>query len=127
MAGQPTKYTPEVNQKVDEYLQTCGSHNLKLPQVTDFARFIGISRDTAYEWVSKHPEFSDTIKKIKDFQRIDLINNGLYASKEVSAAMAIFLLKAIHKLNEGPTILQQFNIGGEMTLEFIGPDEDTTK
>jgi phage terminase small subunit len=41
-------------------------------------------------------------------------------------------LKAVelgYKLKKrlGPEVMQQFNVGGEMTLEFVGPDENTIK
>lgn len=94
------EYKPEYCRKVDEYLETCGSHNLKLPQIADFAKFIGYNRDTLYKWEKDHEDFKHALDKIRQEQEIDLVNNGLYASKEVSAAMAIFLLKANHGMIE---------------------------
>ena len=122
--ARPSTYDPKLSEKVDEYLESCGSNNLKLPQVADFARFIGISRDTAYEWASKHPEFSDTIKKIKDYQRIDLINNGLYSSKEVSATMAIFLLKVNHGMIETERKQLVGENNGPVEIRIVEDDEN---
>lgn len=94
------EYKEEYCQQVDEYLKTCGSHNLQLPQVAGFAKYIGYNRDTLYKWEKDHPEFKEALDKVRQEQEIDLVNNGLYASKEVSAAMAIFLLKANHGMIE---------------------------
>jgi hypothetical protein len=64
-----------------------------------------------------------SIKKLADLQKNQLMNDGMYGGKEVNAGMAIFLLKAVHGLRDQPQILQQFNVAGEMSLEFIGQDE----
>ena len=65
----------------------------KLPFISQFARSIGVNRDTLHHWANetypanyktkslqnklKHPEFSDAYKKAKEMQKEMLINNGL--------------------------------------------------
>lgn len=122
MRGRPSKYSLELAKEIDNYLETCGSHNLKLPQVTDFARFIGISKDTIYKWADKYEDISDAIKKIKDLQEVELINNGLYSSKEVSSTMAIFLLKTNHNYIETEKRVLMGEDGGPIKV-YITPGE----
>ena len=98
--GRPTEYREEFNQLADEYLQTCGREQTRLPKVTEFYRMIGISRQCGDEWSKKYPAFGDTIKKIMEHQQEELIDDGLFGGKEVNASMAIFLLKANHGLIE---------------------------
>lgn len=108
--GRPTKYTPDIFPKIEEYITSCGREQTELPTVEGLALYMGINRDTLYEWDKQHPEFSDTIKKILMKQKVQLMNDGMYGGKEVNAAMAIFLLKVNHGMNEAPTHLTQINI-----------------
>jgi hypothetical protein len=98
--GRPTKYDPKFIDKIDEYLATTGREQTELPTIEGFALYIDVSRDSIYEWMKEYKEFSDTIKKLEDKQKNQLINDGLYGGKEVNPGMAIFLLKANHKLIE---------------------------
>lgn len=122
--GRPTKYLPEtIFPLIDEYLEGCSKEQTELPTVEGLAHKLGVNRDTIFEWDKKYPEFSDYLKRLADKQKNQLINDGMYGGKEVNASMAIFLLKAIHGLRDGAGIYQQFNTGGEMTLEFFTDDE----
>jgi hypothetical protein len=98
--GRPTKYDPSIIQKAEEYLSTCGREQTKLPKLTEFYRWIDITRETGDEWQNKYPEFSYTCKKIMELQQETLIDDGMYGGKEVNQAMAIFLLKANHGMVE---------------------------
>lgn len=110
--GRPTKYTPDLLPKIDEYLLTCSKDLAKLPTRTGFAKFIQVNKDTLVEWEKIHPEFSVAIKKIDEEQQDQLINDGLYGGSKVSAPMAIFLLKANHNLKE-TNVVEQSGINGE--------------
>ena len=54
-AGQPTKYKPEYCQALIEHMSQGYSFE-------SFAAVPRVDRDTVYEWVNKHPEFSDAKK-----------------------------------------------------------------
>lgn len=111
--GRPTKYIPAIIfPKIGEYLSMCGREQTSLPSVEGLAIFLDINPDTLYEWAKKHKEISEYLKKVATKQKQQLMDDGLYGGKEVNAGMAIFLLKAIHRMNEGPQVLQQFNIYG---------------
>ena len=121
--GRPTKYIPEIWPKIEEYFSMCGREQMALPTIEGLAIFLDVNPDTLYEWSKKHKAFSETIKKILAKQKEQLMNDGMYGGKEINQAMAIFLLKVNHGMREEPKILQQFNVGGPMAVEFIADDE----
>ena len=49
----------------------------KTPYFIDFARQIGVHRDTMNEWTRVHPEFGKTWKECKELQRNFLTENAL--------------------------------------------------
>ena len=51
--------------------------NVKLPSIEGLARYLGVSRDTLYEWAKEHEEFSDILEIVRAEQADRLINNGL--------------------------------------------------
>lgn len=117
--GRPTKYIPEIIYPlIEEYIQSCGKENMSLPTIEGLADKLDVTSETIREWAKEYPEFSSTIKKITDKQKIQLMDDGMYGGKEVNAAMAIFLLKVNHGMNEAPTNLTQINVekGNEITF-----------
>lgn len=124
--GRPTKYIPAtIHPKIEKYLESCSREQTGLPTVEGLALELGVNVDTLYEWRKKHPKFSEHFKKVAQKQKDQLINDGMYGGKEVNASMAIFLLKAIHGLKDQPQVLQQINIGGKMSVEFIEDENQT--
>ena len=102
--GRPTDYDPQFDyiSAANEYLSTCGREQTKLPKIEEFCDQIGIDDDTAVEWQKKYPasNFSAAIKRIRQLQKNELIDDGLFGGKEVNPGMAIFLLKANHGMIE---------------------------
>lgn len=62
-----------------------------LPTLAGFARRIGVHRDTLHEWSKQYPEFSDAIKRAKEFQEDVWVTNGMKGY--YPAAFAIFFGK----------------------------------
>lgn len=54
--GRPSEYRPEYCELVIEKM----AEGLSL---TAFAGFIRVSRDTVYEWIKRHPAFSDAVSR----------------------------------------------------------------
>lgn len=81
--GRPTKYRAEFIDFAQQYLICCkdvyveNRLEVQLPTIEGFASFIGVSRDTLYEWAKKHAGFSDTLESIKQLQHQRLVNSGL--------------------------------------------------
>lgn len=117
--GRPTKYDPlAIFPKIEEYIKMCGTQNQRLPTIEGLALALGVNRDTLYQWDKDYPEFSDTLKRILDLQKVQLMDDGMYGGKEVNAGMAIFLLKANHGMKENdPSTLVQVNNYAEKTQE----------
>lgn len=102
LGGRPTKYLPDIiHPKVDEYLEMCSREQTKLPSIEGLSLFLGVHRDTIFDWAKKKPGFSDYLEKVAAKQKEQLIDDGMYGGKEVNASMAIFLLKAIHGMKDG--------------------------
>ena len=131
--GRPTKYKPEIIfSKTEEYISSSGREQTSLPTIEGLAGVLGITSETIRQWTKKYPEFSSIIKRLADKQRQQLMDDGLYGGKEVNAAMAIFLLKAIHKFTDGPQVAIQVNIkpilgGKTIDVHPNNSDQEITK
>lgn len=91
--GRPSGYSSEILDKANKYLADCKSGKM-IPYIEELASELDVSRDTVYEWEKVHPEFSDTIKKIKDYQSLRLMQEGV--GNRSNPAVTIFILKAKH-------------------------------
>jgi hypothetical protein len=114
----PTKYKPEIFKKIEEYLSMCGRQQQSLPTIEGLADYLDITSETIRQWAKKYKDFSLTIKKLADKQKQQLIDDGMYGGKEINAAMAIFLLKVNHGMQEKSTTAIKAS-GKEMKIEFI--------
>lgn len=98
--GRPSEYKSSYIDKVDQYLLTTGREQTELPTIEGFAKYLDVDSDSINNWAKKHDDFSVRIKRIFEYQKNQLMNDGLYGGKDVNAAMAIFLLKVNHGLTE---------------------------
>ena len=121
--GRPTKYIPDVvYPKITAYIESCCRERTELPTVEGLALALDVRTDTLYRWAKKYSKFSDTIKKIAEKQKNQLMNDGMYGGKKINQAMAIFLLKVNHGMREDPTTAIQVNVFGQSAKnadEFI--------
>lgn len=77
--GRPTKYTPELLEKAETYLDKYMEDGSVIPSAAGLALFLGLNRATLYDW-SNDPEkkhFSDILSEIHMKQEQLLMNNGL--------------------------------------------------
>jgi hypothetical protein len=77
--GRPSKYTPEMVENAKDYLATYRQLGRMIPSNAGLAVFLGVSRDTLYEWAKdeEKAEFSDILNKIQAKQEEVLIDKGL--------------------------------------------------
>src|SRR3990167_11488563 len=109
--ARPSTYDPDKDYQglAEDYLQTCGREQTKLPKISEFCReYIQANEDTVNQWLDgkQLPEGANTenlhgaIKRVKQAQMEQLMDDGLYGGKECNVGMAIFLLKANHGMIE---------------------------
>jgi len=68
------------------------------PFFESFCIELGISKDTFYEWVKKHPEFADAYKVCKQIQYVHINSNGVTGVGKT--AYSIFFAKAALGMRE---------------------------
>lgn len=95
--ARPIEYNEEfVIEKAMEYIASCEDEwvqvvsaetkdatmfkerlKVKMPTMEGLALYLGIHRDTLYDWAKKYPQFSDVLEHLRAKQADRLINNGL--------------------------------------------------
>jgi hypothetical protein len=98
--GRPSKYEERFNEELDKYLKTTGKENMSLPTIQGFALHIGVDSDTLNNWAKEHKEFFGTLKRLKELQAQQLIDDGIYGGKEVNATIVKLLLQNNHGMKE---------------------------
>ena len=127
--GRPTKYNNKILKKAWTYIASCKDDEgiqkkVKLPKAEGLAIYLDVSRDTLYEWASKHKEFSDILEAINQEQIERLINNGL--SGFYNSTIAKLVLAKHGYKEETKTDLTS---GGEQikTINYIIPNDSKRK
>ena len=98
-AGRKTKYKTEYNTK--EYLQgyfdQC-EEKKEIVSLCGLAVYIGVCEDTLQEWKNVHPQFSVSLKNIKQRSKNMLVNGGLNST--YNSTIAKLILSANHGMKE---------------------------
>lgn len=106
--GRPSKYDPSFNDELDKYLATTGKEQTSLPTIQGFALWLGVDSDTLGNWANTkdekgeliYPDFFGTLKRLKEIQAQQLIDDGIYGGKEVNATIVKLLLQNNHGMKE---------------------------
>ena len=78
VGGRPSKYDDAMQFRADAYLYIYEEQLQEVvPSHAGLAVYLGVCKDTLYEWAKHHSMFSDTLQKIKSNQEKCLINRGL--------------------------------------------------
>jgi hypothetical protein len=85
-AGRPTEYRPEYCDLVIEKM----GEGLSL---TAFSGLICVARDTVYQWIKAHREFSDAVSRARSCRVLYLERKLLVSRKGAETAAAVFALK----------------------------------
>ena len=75
--GRPSKYNNDMQDQADEYIYRLDELKHAVPSRVGLCCFLGIHKDTSYEWGAKYPAFSDTLKKIETLQEHLALNGGI--------------------------------------------------
>lgn len=98
---------------VDFYRETKG-------HISDSCRAVGIERKTYYNWLEKDAAFRDGIIEAEQELNDDIRNVLIEKAADQDMTAVIFYLKNRHPdFKQQPTIAQQFNVKGEMGVEFV--------
>lgn len=116
-AGRPTKYSPQILKKADEYISSCvdeyfdyhktqGARSdtyerkirVNLPTVEGLALHLDVHRDTLHQWSKDYPLFSDKLEKLKALQAQRLMSGGL--SGDYNPTIAKLLLASTHGMTD---------------------------
>lgn len=87
--ARPTILTDELIEKAEGYIDYRLEQKL-LPTIEGLAVYLGINRDTVYDWKNKHERFSDIYEDIMATQGDQLVNKGL--SGEYNSTIAKLIL-----------------------------------
>lgn len=119
--GRPTAYGRKILDKVSEYIISCedtrggtGVH-VRLPKIEGLASYLGVNKDTLYEWAKRYPEFSDALKTIKNEQYCRLVDEGL--AGRYNPTIAKLLLSANHGLSESSRQITEIRETSDLTPE----------
>lgn len=105
--ARPYTYSSTYAKQVDDYLAltqdvydtvTNKLVRVRIPSIEGFAKYIGVHKDTVYEWEGKETEFSDALESIRLEQRERLMNNGLFGT--YNSTIAKLMLSANHGMKE---------------------------
>jgi len=77
--GRPTKYSAELLEKAQHYLDNFEEYDEVIPSAVGLALVLNITRSTLYEWAKddNKKEFSDILDNINKKQEQVLLKNGL--------------------------------------------------
>lgn len=115
--GRPTKYSPAVLKAANDYIDQCvdtvelfhktqGANSdtyerlvfANLPTKEELAFNLGVHRDTLTEWAKRHPEFSGTLERLEQKQKIMLLRGGI--SGQYNPLITKLTLSANHGMRE---------------------------
>ena len=91
--GQPTKYTPDMPDRLRSYMKNFEHYGNKLPAKPGFAQSLGggVHVNTIDNWGKTHPEFLCALRELKDAQHQILLDKGLmgdYNSKVTALVLS---------------------------------------
>lgn len=122
--GRPPKYTEAYCDKALEYLTMCIDtfevvgenrptiiNKVKLPTIEGLANYLGVHRDTVYDWEQQHEAFSDIVTRVRQEQATRLIDNGLSGTYNPQIAKVL-----LSKHGYSEKIEQDLNHSGDVSF-----------
>lgn len=128
--GRPTKYTPELLVKAQEYLDTGYIENDELfPSHVGLCLYIKIGKSTAYDWAKEEDkaEFSDIFEQIMMKQELDIVKNAMRG--DYNSTIAKVMLTKHGYSDKQQTELTGVDGGpvltdNKWTIEIVGGGDD---
>lgn len=113
--GRPTKYNPALQAEADRYVMDWSDFDA-IPSRVGLCCFLGIHKQTSYEWSEIHPKFSDTCKTVEAMQERTAVNKGI--TGEFNPTITKLVL-ANHGYHEKSAIDHQSTDGSMKPVERI--------
>lgn len=113
--GRPTLYSEELLERAYEYIENLPEDEV-VHSIEGLGLYIGISRDTVYEWEKDNEklDFSDIVSEVRQLQAKTLVNSGL-SGKFSSPITKVMLTK--HGYREG---IDQTSDGKQLPTPILG-------
>lgn len=73
MLNKTFEYIAQAHDTFDDH----GKLRVRLPKIESLALYLGVNKDTLYEWAKHHVEFSDALQRIREMQAERLIDRAL--------------------------------------------------
>ena len=98
--GRPSKYEPEFIEKVDQYIQRSlkKGDQKELPTMEGLAIYLGVVVNTLKNWSKENPEFLTALRRLRDYQKRELINRGLLGT--YNPTITKLILSSNHGMKE---------------------------
>lgn len=74
--GRPTKYNKELQKQADDYLFKWSERDA-VPSRVGLCCYLGISKQTSFEWERRHPQFLATLAAVETLQEYTAMNKGI--------------------------------------------------
>lgn len=125
-AGRPSKYSKDYCEDVIAFMSQGGC-------LTEYAAEIGVSRDTVYEWASKHKEFSDALthaKQVGEAYWLKRLRTDLMGSKDCNAPLVkLYLANRFGMSDKSEVKTDHTSSDGSMTpqptkIEIVAPNDN---
>lgn len=94
--GNASKFDPKYTRDLWKYYTEYDGEGI--PQMSEFARRIGVTLRTLENWTAMDDEFADVYEECMAIQREMLINGSL--TEKYNSRTAMFLLSANHRMRE---------------------------
>ncbi len=98
--ARPTKYTPKLVKKAQNYLETARDKPDFFPSIAGLSLQLEVTRDTIHTWIKDKDKkkFSDTIAEIQALQETRLLEKGLNGT--YNSTIAKLMLSSNHGYTE---------------------------
>ena len=121
--GRPTKYNPELQAEADTYVYRLEELGHVVPSRVGLCCFLGIAKQTSFEWEGIYPEFSATLRDVETLQEHMTLNGGLSGGLN---STIVKLVLANHGYSDKQAI--DHTSGGETikptTIQVMAPDDN---
>jgi hypothetical protein len=91
--GRPTKYDSTIIPNTEAYFADPSVAGDNIATIAGLCVYLGVAKDTIYQWAERHPDFSDAIKRGEKHQERQLIN--LLTDRDRFTAGTIFVAKNV--------------------------------